>query len=89
MHREATTNETILSGIGEIQLSVAAEKMARKFGVNVELQTPKVPIKRPLPLSARLNINIKSRPEDTASTDMSCWNCHLCRAVREQSSWKK
>ena len=45
MHREATTNETILSGIGEIQLSVAAEKMARKFGVNVELQTPKVPYK--------------------------------------------
>ncbi len=45
MHREAVTNETILSGIGEIQLSVAAEKMARKFGVNVELQTPKVPYK--------------------------------------------
>jgi elongation factor G len=45
MHREATTHETILSGIGEIQLSVAAEKMARKFGVNVDLQTPKVPYK--------------------------------------------
>ena len=45
MHREATTSETILSGIGEIQLSVAAEKMSRKFGVNVELQTPKVPYK--------------------------------------------
>ena len=45
MHREATTNETILSGLGEIQLGVAAEKMARKFGVNVDLQTPKVPYK--------------------------------------------
>ena len=45
MHREPTTSETILSGIGEIQLSVAAEKMSRKFGVNVELQTPKVPYK--------------------------------------------
>ena len=45
MHREAVTNETIISGIGEIQLSVAAEKMARKFGVNVDLQTPKVPYK--------------------------------------------
>jgi elongation factor G len=45
MHREPVTSETILSGIGEIQLSVAAEKMARKFGVNVELQTPKVPYK--------------------------------------------
>ena len=45
MHREATTHETIISGIGEIQLSVAAEKMSRKFGVNVDLQTPKVPYK--------------------------------------------
>ena len=45
MHREPVTSETIISGIGEIQLSVAAEKMARKFGVNVELQTPKVPYK--------------------------------------------
>ena len=45
MHREATTNETIISGLGEIQLGVAAEKMARKFGVNVDLQTPKVPYK--------------------------------------------
>jgi elongation factor G len=45
MHRDATTSETILSGLGEIQLGVAAEKMARKFGVNVDLQTPKVPYK--------------------------------------------
>jgi elongation factor G len=45
MHREAVTNETIISGIGEIQLSVAAEKMAHKFGVNVDLQVPKVPYK--------------------------------------------
>lgn len=43
VHREPSTNETILSGLGEIQLDVAAEKMARKFGVNVEMQTPKVP----------------------------------------------
>jgi elongation factor G len=45
MHRDTTTGETIISGIGEIQLGVAAEKMARKFGVNVDLQTPKVPYK--------------------------------------------
>ena len=89
MHREATTNETILSGIGEIQLSVTAEKMARKFGVNVELQTPKVPYKETITMSARLNINIKSRPADTANTDMWCWNWYLYRAVREQSSWKE
>jgi elongation factor G len=45
MHRDTTTSETIISGLGEIQLSVAAEKMSRKFGVNVDLMTPKVPYK--------------------------------------------
>ncbi|MDD5189646.1 MAG: elongation factor G [Dehalococcoidales bacterium] len=45
VHREMVTAETILSGLGEIQLAVAAERIARKFGVNVELQTPKVPYK--------------------------------------------
>jgi elongation factor G len=41
--RELGTGETILSGMGDTHLSVAAEKMQRKFGVNVELNIPKVP----------------------------------------------
>jgi len=43
VHRETSTMETILSGMGEAQLEVAAEKMLRKFGVDVRLETPKVP----------------------------------------------
>jgi elongation factor G len=43
IHRELGTGETILSGMGDTHLSVAAEKMQRKFGVNVELSLPKVP----------------------------------------------
>jgi elongation factor G len=42
VHRELGTGETILSGMGDSHLSVAAEKMQRKFGVNVELSIPKV-----------------------------------------------
>jgi elongation factor G len=61
MHREATTNETILSGIGEIQLSVAAEKMARKFGVNVELQTPKVPYKETITMECQAEYKHKKQ----------------------------
>jgi elongation factor G len=41
--RELGTGETILSGMGDTHLAVAAEKMQRKFGVNVELNIPKVP----------------------------------------------
>jgi elongation factor G len=43
MHRDAGTNETIISGLGETHIKVSGEKMSRKFGVNIELSTPKVP----------------------------------------------
>ncbi|UCH42442.1 MAG: elongation factor G [Dehalococcoidales bacterium] len=43
IRRDNETSETIISGLGETQLEVAAEKMQRKFGVGVELETPKVP----------------------------------------------
>ncbi len=45
VRRDSDTIETIISGLGETQLEVAAEKMLRKFGVGVDLQTPKIPYK--------------------------------------------
>ena len=45
VHRDRETGETVLSGLGETQLAVAAEKMHQKFGVGVDLQTPKVPFR--------------------------------------------
>jgi elongation factor G len=45
VHRELDTGETILSGIGDSHLEVAAEKMRRKFGVDLELTPPRVPYK--------------------------------------------
>jgi elongation factor G len=45
VHRDTDTNETLLSGIGEPHLEVTIEKIQRKFGVGLELTTPKVPYK--------------------------------------------
>lgn len=45
VHREADTNETVISGMGITQLEAAAEKMQRKFGVGVALSLPRVPYK--------------------------------------------
>ncbi len=45
VHRELDTNETVISGLGEAHIDVAAERMKRKFGVEVELLKPKVPYK--------------------------------------------
>ena len=53
VHREIDTNETILSGMGDTHLDVAAEKMQRKFGVNVELALPKVPYKETITTKAK------------------------------------
>jgi elongation factor G len=61
MHREPSTNETIISGIGEIQLAVAAEKMSRKFGVNVDLQTPKVPYKETITMQCEAEYKHKKQ----------------------------
>jgi len=42
MHREASTNEVILSGLGDSHLEVATQRLERKFGVHVTLDVPKV-----------------------------------------------
>ncbi|HET6477676.1 MAG TPA: elongation factor G [Dehalococcoidales bacterium] len=51
VRREPDTGETLLSGMGDTQLEVAAEKMQRKFGVSVNLETPKVPYKETITAS--------------------------------------
>jgi elongation factor G len=51
VRREPDTGETLLSGMGDTQLDVAAEKMQRKFGVSVNLETPKVPYKETITAS--------------------------------------
>lgn len=43
--REEQTKEFILAGMGQTHLDVAIEKMQRKYGVNVEVKTPKVAYK--------------------------------------------
>ena len=43
--KDTQTREFILSGMGEIHLEVAVEKLRRQFGVEVELRTPKIPYK--------------------------------------------
>ena len=61
VHRQADTNETILSGIGETQLEVAAEKMFRKFGVSVQLETPRVPYKETITMPAKAEYKHKKQ----------------------------
>lgn len=43
--RDEQTNEFLLSGVGQVHLEVAIEKLKRKYGCEVELKTPRVPYK--------------------------------------------
>jgi elongation factor G len=61
VHRELGTGETILSGMGDTHLSVAAEKMQRKFGVNVELAIPKVPYRETITMLSKAEYKHKKQ----------------------------
>lgn len=47
------TKEMVLSGMGQVHIEVTIEKLKRKFGVEVKLQTPKVPYKETIKARAR------------------------------------
>jgi elongation factor G len=53
VRRDTDTNETIMSGMGDTQLVVAAERLQRKFGVAVELAIPRVPYKETITVSSK------------------------------------
>ncbi|MDD5037794.1 MAG: elongation factor G, partial [Dehalococcoidales bacterium] len=61
IHRDTDTYETILSGLGETQLEVAAERMQRKFGVGIELKTPKVPYKETITMPTKAEYRHKKQ----------------------------
>jgi elongation factor G len=45
LSRDEQTKEMILYGMGQVHIEVTVEKLKRKFGVDVNLRTPKIPYK--------------------------------------------
>jgi elongation factor G len=45
VHRHPDTLETLVEGMGETHIDIAAERLHRKFGVDVTLTLPRVPFK--------------------------------------------
>jgi len=50
--RNSDTNESIISGVGDAHLEIVREKMHRKFGVDVNLDLPRVPYKETITVPA-------------------------------------
>lgn len=59
--REDETKEFILSGAGQVHLEVSVEKLKRKYGVLVELKTPKVPYKETIRSSVKVQGRYKKQ----------------------------
>ena len=50
---EAQTHETLLSGLGDLHLEVSLAKLKRKFNVEVEMGTPRVPYRESIRTAAK------------------------------------
>ncbi len=59
--QDPQTRQFILSGMGEIHLEVAVEKLKRQFGVEVVLRTPKVPYKETIKKSVQVQGRYKKQ----------------------------
>ncbi|HPO35390.1 MAG TPA: elongation factor G [Syntrophales bacterium] len=60
-YRNDETKEMILSGMGQLHIEVTVEKMKRKFGVEVNLNIPKVPYKETIKGKTRVQGKYKKQ----------------------------
>ncbi len=61
VQRDEETHELILSGMGQVHVEVAVEKLKRKYGVAVELKEPKVPYRETIKGKAKLQSKYKKQ----------------------------
>ncbi len=61
VRRETDTNEIIVFGLGETHLEAMAERMQRKFGVEVKLELPKVPFKETISVPVKAEYKHKKQ----------------------------
>jgi elongation factor G len=61
IHRDDQTKQMIISGMGEIHIEATIDKLKRKFGVEVNLKTPKVPYKETIKGKTRIQGKYKKQ----------------------------
>ncbi len=59
--RDDETKEMVLSGMGQIHLEVAVERLKRKFGANVVLKEPKVPYRETIRAATKVQGKYKKQ----------------------------
>lgn len=59
--RDDETHEMVLSGMGQVHLEVAVERLSRKYGAEVELKEPKVPYREAIRSSTEIQGKYKKQ----------------------------
>ena len=83
--RHADTKEMVLSGMGQVHIDLALEKLRRKYGAEVVVHMPKIPYRETIRATAQAQGNIRSKPAGMASTVIAGLKSRLCRAVRDSN----
>ena len=53
IRKDSETNDNLLSGMGESHVTIAVERIQRKFGVNLDVNIPKVPYRETIKAGAK------------------------------------
>ena len=61
VYRDLDTGEVLLAGLGDVHVEVTEEKIRRKFGTDLILQTPKIPYKETITSAARVEYKHKKQ----------------------------
>ena len=61
VYRDLDTGEVLLAGLGDVHVEVTEEKIRRKFGTDLMLQTPKIPYKETITSAARVEYKHKKQ----------------------------
>lgn len=59
--RDPQTKEILVSGVGQLHIEVAVERLQRKFGVEVELKDPKVPYRETIRKASKAQGRLKKQ----------------------------
>lgn len=71
--RDEETKEMIISGMGQVHIEVSLERLKRRFGVEVEMKTPKIPYKETIKAST----SVQGRYKKQSGGKGQYGDCHI------------
>ena len=79
------TGQTIISGMGELQLEIMVDRMKREFGVEANVGAPQVAYKETIKEEAKVKENISSNQEDVDNMDTVGLELNQSQEVRDMN----